>query len=95
MFDGDNCVNNALDSFLKLKEEQKTVDNIIVEYHLQLHAQNGSSFDTWIVLKNLSCDKHIVDIMKNGKGIIELKVFNGYIEKIIKQIPNISILDAV
>ena len=59
----------------------------IVEYNLQLHAHNGSGFDTWIVLDNLPCDKHIVDIIKNGKGINELKVFNGLIYKNNKQVP--------
>ena len=52
-----------------------------------MHAHNGSGFDTWIILNNLPCDKHIVDISKNGKGIIELKVFNGLIHKNNKQIP--------
>ena len=53
-----------------------------------MHAHNGSGFDTWIVLNNLPCDRHIVgDIIKNGKGIIELKVFNGLIDKNNKQIP--------
>ena len=53
-----------------------------------MHAHNGSGFDTWIILNNLPCDKHIVgDIIKNGKGIISLKLFNGYIEKNRKQIP--------
>ena len=47
MFDGDNCVNNALDFCLKLKgEERKIIDTIIVEQKLQLHAHNGSGFDT-------------------------------------------------
>ena len=89
MFDGDGCIEKALDFCLKLKgEERKTVNNKIVEYNLQLHAHNGSGFDTWILLNNLPCDRHIVgDIIKNGKGIFELKVFNGYIYKNIKQIP--------
>ena len=52
-----------------------------------MHAHNGSGFDTWIVFNNLPCDKHIVDIIKIGKSIIELKVFNGLIEKNNKQIP--------
>ena len=52
-----------------------------------MHAHNGTGFDTWIVLNNLPCDKHIVDIIKNGKGIISLKIFNGYIAKNNKQIP--------
>ena len=87
-FMGDDCINNALDYCLKLKGEERKVNNKIVEYNLQLHAHNGSGFDTWIILNNLPCDRHIVgDIIKNGKGIIELKVFNGYIEKNKKQIP--------
>ena len=87
-FDGDDCVERALDFGLKLKGEERKVNNKIVEYNLQLHALNGSGFDTWVILNNLPCDKHIVgDIIKNGKGIISLKVFNGYIEKNKKQIP--------
>ena len=80
-FDGVNCVEKALDFCLKLLgEEYKDKKGKILEYNLQLHAHNGSRFDTWIVLNNLPCDKRIVNILKNGKGIIELKVFNGYIQ---------------
>ena len=81
VFDGDNCVGNALDFCLKLKGEERrtSLNNKIVEYNLQLHAHNGSGFDTWIILNNLPCDKHIVDIIKTGKSIISLGVFNGYI----------------
>ena len=86
-FDGDKCVEKALDFCLKLKGEERKVKNKIVEYSLQLHAHNGSGFDTWIILNNLPCDKHIVDVIKNGKCIIELKVLNGYIQKNNKQIP--------
>ena len=87
-FSGDNCINNALDYLLKLKGEERKVNNKIVEYNLLLHAHNGSGFDTWIILNNLPCDRHIVgDIIKNGKRIIELKVFNGLIFKNNKQIP--------
>ena len=66
-FMGDDCINNALDYCLKLKgEERKTINNKIVEYNLQMHAHNGSGFDTWLILNNLRCDKHIVgDIIKN------------------------------
>ena len=90
VFDGDDCIEKALNFCLKLKgEERRTSLNIkINEYNLQLHAHNGSGFDTWMILNNLPCDRHIVaDIIKNGKGIIELKVFNGYIYKNNKQIP--------
>ena len=65
-FAGDNCINNPLDFLLKFKGEERKVNNKIVEYNLQLHAHNGSGFDTWIISNNLPCDKHIVgDINKN------------------------------
>ena len=51
---------------------------------MQLHAHNGIGFDGWIILNILPCDKHIVDIIKNGKGKI---VLNGYIQKGKRQIP--------
>ena len=86
-FAGDNCIGNALDFCLKSKGEERKVKNKTVDYKLQLHAHNGSGFDTWVVLNNLLCDKHLVDIFKTGKGIIELKVFNGLIHKSNKQIP--------
>ena len=53
------------------KTKRRKVKNEIVESNLQLHAHNGSGFDTWIILNNLPCDKHIVYIIKNGKGITE------------------------
>ena len=77
-FDGDNYVSNALDFCLKLKREERIVKKI-VEYNLQLHAHNGSGFDAWIILNNLACDNHIVDIIENGKRVISLKTFSGYI----------------
>ena len=89
-FDGDDYVEKVSDFCLKLKgQEYKDKKGKVLEYNLQLHAHNGSGFDTWIVLNNLPCDKRIVNIIKNGKRNIELKVFNGYIEKNKK--PNSSI----
>ena len=78
-FDGDYCIETASDFCLKLKGEEGKLKNKIVECNLQFHAHNGSGFDTWVVINNLPCDKRLVKIVKNGKGIIELKVFNGYI----------------
>ena len=67
---------------MKLKEEEyKDKKGKVLEYNLQLDAHNGSGFDTWIVLNNLPWDERIVNIIKNGECFIELKVFNGYIEK--------------
>ena len=76
-------------------EERKTPIKEFVEYNLQLHAHNGSVFDTWIILNNLSCDKHIVKIIEDGKDITSLKVINGYIQTGKKQIPQYLILDVV
>ena len=60
-FDGDNCVDKALDFCLKLKgEEYKDKKGKVLEYTSQLQAHNGSGFDTWIVLNNLSCDKKLL-----------------------------------
>ena len=87
-FDGDDCAENASDVCLKLKgEKYKDKKGKVLEYNLQLRAPNGSGSDTWIVSNSLSCDKIIVNIIKNGKGNIELKVFNGFIEKNRKEIP--------
>ena len=44
-FDGDNCVEKALDFCLKLKGEEGKLKNKIVEYNLQLHAHNRSGFN--------------------------------------------------
>ena len=75
VFDGDDCTSNAVDLFLKLKkEERKTINIKIVENNLQIYAHNGNVFDSWIILINLPCDKHTVDINKNGKGIISMRV---------------------
>ena len=81
-FDGDICVEKVSDVCLKLKgEERQDNKNRIIDFSLQLHAHNGSEIDTGIVLSNLPCDKRIVSIIKNGNGIIELKIFNGDFEK--------------
>ena len=76
-FDGDKCVQIALDFCLKLEgEERKDNKGKIFEYNLQLHVHNGSGFGTWIIINNLPCDKRLVNIIENGKSIIELKIFN-------------------
>ena len=79
-FDSDNCISNGLDFSLKFKGKERKLKNKNVGNKIQLHAHNGSGFDTWIVLSNLPCDEHIVDIFKNGKGIISMRVFAGYIQ---------------
>ena len=49
-FEGDNCIGDVLDFLKKFKGEERKIKNKIVEYNLQLHAHNGSGFDTWIIL---------------------------------------------
>ena len=77
-----------MDFCLKLKgDERRDKKGKDLKYNLQLHAHNVYDFDTWIVLNNIPCDKRVVNIIKNGKGVIKLEVFNGYIGKNKKQIP--------
>ena len=80
LFDGGDCTIKALDFLLKCGREERKVKSGIVEYNLQLPAHNGSGFDTWIISKKLPCDKNFVDLIENGKGIISLRVFFGYIQ---------------
>ena len=61
---------NAFNFLLTITGEEQKIKNKIVEHNLQLHAHNGSGIDNWIILNNLPCDKHLVDVIKNGKGII-------------------------
>ena len=72
-FVGDDCITKALDFLLKVNGDGRKVKKTC-KYNLQLHAHNGSGFDTWIVLNNLPCEKHIVDFFKNGKAIIEFSM---------------------
>ena len=69
-----------------MKGKEQKVKNKKVEFNLQLHAHNGSRFDTWIILKKLPCDKHIVDFIKTGKNVIEIKQFIGYVQNSRKQV---------
>ena len=68
MFDGGNCVSNALDFCLHLKKEPRnTVNKIIAEYHSQLQAHNGSGFDTWIVLNSFLVMNTLLILIKMVK----------------------------
>ena len=86
VFDGEQCVGTALDFVSKLKGDERKVKNRIVEYNLQINAHDGISFDSRIVLNSLPRDKRNFDTFKNGKRMVNLEVFNGYVRnnKIIK-----------
>ena len=75
-----------LDHVLSLKGEAKRKNNRIVEYILYLIAQNGSGFDSYVVLSNLPQWRSVVIFFKNGAGIVSLKMFNGYVDPV-KEVP--------
>ena len=84
---GDKCTSKALDYLLKFKRKKRKVNKKSGEHVLQIHAMNSSGFDTWIILNNFPCDRRVININKNGKDIVSLRVFNGYIQKNRKPIP--------
>ena len=86
VFKGTDCINEMLDHVLSYKGEPKKDKNKIVEYNLYLIAHNGSGFDSYVVLNNLPQWRSVVKLIKNGAGIISLKIFNGYVDPV-KKIP--------
>ena len=86
VFKGTACINEILDHVLSFKGEPKKVRNKIVENNLYLIAHNGSGFDSYVVLNNLPQWRNVVELIKNGAGIISLKIFNGYVDPV-KKIP--------
>ena len=81
VFKGTDCINEMLDHVLSFKGEPKKVINRIVEYNLYLIAHNGSGFDSYVVLNNLPQWRSIVKLIKNGAGVLSLKIFNGYVDQ--------------
>ena len=81
VFKGTDCINEMLDHVLPFKREPKKVKNKIVEYNLYLTAQNGSGFDSYVVLNNLPQWRIVVKLSKNAAGIVSLKIFNGYVDQ--------------
>ena len=44
-------------------------------------AHNGSGFDSYVVISNLPQWRNVVILIKNGAGIVSLKIFNGYVDQ--------------
>ena len=82
-----------LDYVLKFIGELKTIQNKIVKFNLYLIAHNGSGFDSYVVLNNLTQWKTIVTLIKNGTGFVSLKNLT-VIETLLKRFLNMFILDA-
>ena len=92
VFKGTDCNNEMLDHVLSFKGEPKNVKNKIVENNLHLIAHNGIGFDSYVVLNNLPQWRSVVKLIKNGRGIVSLKIFNGYVDQNKKNL-NMFILD--
>ena len=87
VFDEENCNTKVVDFSFKLEGQERKVCKKVVEKNFQLHAHNGSGYNIWQIWSILPCDKHIVDDIRNGKGKILLKLFNGYVCNDKKQSP--------
>ena len=85
VFKGLDNINKMLDYVLQYKGEPKRINNKIVKYSLYLIAHKGSGFDSYVVLNSLP-QWRTVNLIKNGSGIVSLKIFNGYVDQI-KKIP--------
>ena len=44
-------------------------------------AHNGSGFDSYVVLNNLPQWRSVFKLIKNGRSIVSLKIFNGYVDQ--------------
>ena len=53
----------------------------IVEYNLHTVAHIGSGFDSFIVSNNSPQLRSVVNLIKNGGGIVSLEIFNGYVDE--------------
>ena len=80
VFKGLDNTNKMLDYVLQYKGEPKRIINKIVKYNLYLRAHKGSGFDSYVVLNNLP-QWRTVKLIKNGSGILSLKLFNGYVDQ--------------
>ena len=83
VFKGLDNINKMLDYVLQFKGEPKRINNKIVKYNLYLIAHKGSGFDSYIVLNNLP-QWRTFKLIKNGSGVVSLKIFNGYVDPVKK-----------
>ena len=81
VFKGTDCNNEMVGYVLLFKGEPKKVKNKIVENNLYLIAHSGRGFDSYVVLNNLPQWRSIVKLIKNGAGIISLKIFKSYVDQ--------------
>ena len=70
-----------LDHVLSFKGKAQKVNNKIVEFNLYMIAHNGTGFDSYVVLNNLPHWRSVVNLIKNGAGIVSPKIFDGYVDE--------------
>ena len=70
-----------LDYVLSFKGEPKKIKNKIVEFNLSLIDHSVSGFDSYVALNILPQWPSVVKLIKNGVGIVSLKIFNGYVNQ--------------
>ena len=49
-------------------------------------AHNGSEFDSYVLLNSLPQWRIVVNLIKNGAGIVSFKIFNGFVDPV-KKLP--------
>ena len=81
IFEGEDCITKMFKKLQDLKGEPKKIEKngkeITLEYEKKVIAHNGSGFDSWITLDNLLEWCRITSMIKTGKGIINMKIYNG------------------
>ena len=82
VFKGTDSINETLDHVLQIKGEPKRVKTRIVKYSLILLAHKWSGFDSYVVLNKLPKWRTVVKIIKNGSGIVSLKLFKDYVNPV-------------
>ena len=46
-----------------------------------MRAHNGSGFGSYVVINNLPQWRSVVKLIKNGAGIVSIKIFSGYVDQ--------------
>ena len=85
VFKGTDSINEMSDYVLQFKGEAKRINKKSL-YNLYILANNGSGFDTYVVLNDLAQWRTVFSLIKNGSGILSSKIFNGYVDPV-KKIP--------
>ena len=81
VFKGSDCNNEMVDHLLSFKGGAEKINTKIVDFNLNMIAHKGSDFDSYVVINNLPQSQIVVNLIKNGAGIISLNLFNGCVDE--------------